>query len=85
MAKTATRWQGRGSTKYPWDEWLDGRMWILEPGVDFDGNVHNMRNAAYFVAKYRNLRVRVATPADGTVHVQCLGRRIEDDEEVEQL
>jgi hypothetical protein len=47
-------------TKYPWDRWLDGRIWKLERGVDFQPEPQNFRQCVYSAAYSRNKRVRVS-------------------------
>jgi hypothetical protein len=38
--------RGRRVT-YPWDEWLDGRVWELEQGKDFQSTTQSFRQIAY--------------------------------------
>lgn len=51
-------------TKYPWSEWLDGSIWELEHGSDFETKMETFRTQVYTSAKKRGLKARVAT--DGT-------------------
>lgn len=46
---------------YPWDEWLDGRVWELTVGEDFTGRIDSMRSAASNAAINigRTVRTRV--------------------------
>lgn len=41
---------GRPS-KYPWEEWLDGRWWEIQKGVDFDRSVASMRKSVSTASK----------------------------------
>lgn len=61
---------GRGqSQKYPWHEWLDGRVWKLTKGADFEVTVEIMRCAFHNKAKSRGLRV-VTTSRGDDLYVQ---------------
>ena len=43
--------------RYPWDEWLDGRTWTLEAGVDFDAGKHDQMAAmVHQAARRRGLK-----------------------------
>jgi hypothetical protein len=46
------------SSKYPWDEWLDGGVWELVPGKDFEAKPMTFRSAAIAQAKTRGGKVR---------------------------
>lgn len=50
--------------RYPWDEWLDGDVWDLEPGKDFHVKTQSMRTMAVAKAKERGFKVRTATDPD---------------------
>lgn len=45
------QWERKRNSKYPWEIWLDGRVWKLTKGVDFDCSVNSMRLAAFSKAK----------------------------------
>ena len=45
-------------TKYPWGDWLDGEVWELKSGEDFDGKPANFRSVALAQARNRGGRVR---------------------------
>ena len=49
--------------KYPWGEWLDGRVWELTEGEDFikpEGcSISRFRNVVYVAAKKRGKKARV--------------------------
>lgn len=43
---------------YRWSEWLNGKIWQLEQGVDYE-NKYSMRSAAYQKARRRGVKVRI--------------------------
>jgi hypothetical protein len=45
-------------SKYPWDEWLDGSVWELAPGDDFQGKPATFRSVAIGQAKKRGGKVK---------------------------
>jgi hypothetical protein len=45
-------------TKYPWADWLDGEIWELKSGEDFDGKPTNFRSVALSQARNRGGRVK---------------------------
>ena len=55
--------------KYPWDEWLDGRIWKLTRGSDFSISAVNMRTTIYARALRRGLRASVSVKEDSTIIV----------------
>jgi hypothetical protein len=69
--------EGR-SVSYPWDEWLDGRIWRLEPNEDFDGPPVSLERTIRTTANRRHLKVRIRITEDGMVVVQ----RHDDEEPV---
>lgn len=58
-------------SKYPWDEWLDGSVWRLIGGRDFQVPADNFRRHVCTTAKRRGLEVRT-TVQDGDVILQAL-------------
>jgi hypothetical protein len=44
-------------SKYPWGDWLDGQIWELKSGEDFDGKPTNFRSVALAQARNRGGRV----------------------------
>ena len=46
------------ATKYPWADWLDGQIWELKAGDDFDGKPTNFRSVALAQARKRGGRVK---------------------------
>lgn len=49
---------------YRWDDWLDGRIWQLTKGKDFNCLTNSMRVQAYARARERQLRVRTTIHGD---------------------
>ena len=44
--------------KYPWEDWLNGNPWELEPGEDFDIDLASMRAVASRAAKHAGKKLR---------------------------
>ena len=64
MAKRLTEYEfGKAKFKYPWDSWLDGGIYRLEHGKDFQGEVESMRVNIYTAAKRIGIRVRTSVEA----------------------
>lgn len=55
-----TRRGGR-SFKYPWAEWLDGSVWELTRGIDFQVEVDSLLPQVYTQAKNRGLTAHTQT------------------------
>lgn len=65
MAKVVGGLPGRKtSEKYPWDKWLDGRVWRLDRGEDFTQNIEAMRNAIRRAAVARGKTVTTRSRED---------------------
>ena len=47
-----------GGPVYRWEEWLDGRPWVLSLRTDFETTPEQFRNSAYQAAKRMGCRVR---------------------------
>lgn len=59
---------GHGTSKYPWDEWLDGSPWRLDNKADFPGTTpSNFRISAHNVARKRGLKVRAQVDGEEIV------------------
>jgi hypothetical protein len=50
--------------KYPWDTWLDGQVWELRVGEDFDAKAATIRSRAQAEAKKRTGRARTSYISD---------------------
>lgn len=64
-----TKSSGRRS-KYPWDEWLDGTIWRVKQGEDFDIDTKNFRNSVRAAAFKRGLGVHTEVEDDKTLVFQ---------------
>lgn len=59
-------------SKYPWSEWLDGRIWQLERGSDFDVAPARLQTQIAKRARHAGVRVRTSASQDGaTVVIQA--------------
>lgn len=59
----------RTGTSYPWHEWMDGAVWGLTPGVDFDCTTAAFRVSCYGSAKSRGGTVKTVMD-NGTLAIQ---------------
>ena len=63
---------GGPQAKYPWDEWLDGDMWVLERNEDFPSStLDSLRKAASGAATTRGLKVRSTRLGTTTIVIQA--------------
>lgn len=62
---------GRG--KHNWDLWLDGQIWRLTKGEDFDSKPSSLRASAAKQADNRNKDLRFNVDGD-TVVLQAINR-----------
>lgn len=60
-----------GRQYYPWGEWFDGKVRLLEPGVDFTCEPVGMRSAAYSAAKKANIKIVARVRPEG-VYIHAL-------------
>lgn len=51
---------------YRWSEWMNGKIWQLEQGADYE-NKDSMRSAAYQAARRRGVKVRIKIFPDHAV------------------
>ena len=70
---------------HPWDEWLNGKLWALEFGVDFgdpedqkDEAIQTFRTMAWHAAKRRGLKIRTWTEGDELMMVARKRAVVED-------
>jgi hypothetical protein len=49
---------GGGKAKYPWEQWLDGGVWVLDK-ADFHQSLDGMGSRVRSVCKKRGLKARV--------------------------
>lgn len=52
--------------KYPWDDWFDGRNWVVKHGEDYVLTQKNMINVVRQSARDRKVRVSVRQLRDKT-------------------
>jgi hypothetical protein len=50
----------QGVTKYPWDEWLDGSIWVVVHGKDFQCAPGSLVVYLYHKASSKGLSVRTS-------------------------
>lgn len=71
--KKSRRQKKKGRVEnYPFDQWLDGAVWRLHKGADYQVSHHSMRSAIYGAAKRRGLRVETRM-VNGVLLVQRTG------------
>jgi hypothetical protein len=56
-----------GRAKYPWDQWTNGKAWLLVRGEDFTCSIPSMRSAIHQYARRNNLTVVTTIPAPAEV------------------
>ena len=58
----------RRRRKYPWDEWLNGKPWLLRHGEDYETSTPTMRAVATKAAQAagKRLETQATTDDDGT-------------------
>lgn len=63
--------KGRPAKTYP-SEWLDGNVWALEQGVDFETSTNSFRTAIAKAAAEQGMKIRGSVDNDeGVVHIQA--------------
>jgi hypothetical protein len=50
--------------KYPWEEWLNGHVWLLRKGEDYETSSSSMRAIAASAAKSAGKRLRTQVSRD---------------------
>ena len=60
---------------YPWEDWLDGGVWMLKPGEDFTIPAKSLRNMAFQAGYRRSVNITTRIAEDGTVYIQATGPR----------
>ena len=73
MSEVLSAWPGglHVRNKYPWAEWLDGRVWCLHRGVDFTAALHSMQTHVQSVAHRRGKVVRTSVQNIDTLIIQA--------------
>lgn len=57
---------------YPWAEWFDGTIRLLELGTDFDTDPTNFRTTAYVAARRHGIKIRAAVLENG-IALEAIG------------
>jgi len=59
--------QGRGGfqQKYPYDQWLNGKVWKLLEGTDYECSIGSIRACVYTAAKRRGMVARTNLIMEG--------------------
>jgi len=50
--------------KYPWDEWLNGAIWVVTKGEDFDCQTDSFVAALDYACKTRKLKYQTSIDGD---------------------
>lgn len=63
---------GGGKDAYPWDEWMDGTVWKLVRGEDFDCPARTFQTRAHMAARHRgDIKFRTNTIDENTIVIQA--------------
>lgn len=67
MARRLEAFPAPSGARYPWNDWLDGSVWELVRGEDFNSKPSTLRANAQTQAKKRggHARSKAATTGDG--------------------
>lgn len=60
---------------YPWDEWGNGKRWLLEQGEDFTVAIGSFRAAAYQAARFRGKKCKSKLHSDTEIEIQFIDPR----------
>jgi len=47
--------------QYPWADWFDGQVRLLESGIDYDAETDSMRSCAYAAARRHGVKIAMRT------------------------
>lgn len=61
-----------GRARYPWEEWLDGDVWMLEKDVDYQRDNVSFRVAVHQAAKSRGMSVMTESTPEGNMIIQAI-------------
>jgi hypothetical protein len=72
MAEIVSEFPERNSKhdRYPWERWLDGSVWKLTPGKDFE-RIDSFKSALAKAAKIRSVRAKT-TCRDNHLFLQAV-------------
>jgi hypothetical protein len=67
MARRLEAFPAPKGARYPWDQWLDGSVWELVRGEDYQSKLSTLRANAQIQAKKRggHARSKAVTAGDG--------------------
>ena len=54
----------RADVRYPWHLWLNGSIWLLQPGVDFDEDILQFQKYAHGYARQWGIKIRTKRTED---------------------
>jgi len=57
-------------SKYPWDEWTDGKTHVIEQGEDFTVSYESMRTILYSKARRMDMKVWTNMSPDGGMFIR---------------
>jgi len=62
------------TAQYPWNQWLDGQVWLLTRGQDFseEMDLRNFQSQATNKGRERGLKVRTAKQSRDTIAIQAI-------------
>jgi len=61
--------------KYPWNDWFNGKTWLLIKGEDFDSETHVFRRYIYDVSIREGVRVKTTLDKHGNIYLRKTGAR----------
>jgi len=47
--------------QYPWADWFDGQVRLLENGIDYDAETVSMKSCAYAAARRHGVKIALRT------------------------
>jgi hypothetical protein len=56
---------------YPWNDWLDGGVWRLRRGEDYEPTDQVMRNICMRAGERRGLKVQTSSEGEGVLLIQA--------------
>ena len=60
------------NSRYPWDEWLNGRVWRLVYGTDFHVTSHSFLGSLSYRAKRSGIKVRTQHDGNDALIIQAI-------------
>jgi hypothetical protein len=61
----------RSVSRYPWEEWCDGRTWVLVRGEDFSCQVKSMQNTVNVHAFRAAIQIRTRILDDDRLQIKA--------------